>query len=42
MNSSQATVIIVATINLALMILFPPHDSLSLWREPPQQESEQS
>ena len=32
MNSSQTTVVIVAAINLALMLLFPPHDSLSLWR----------
>lgn len=32
MNSSQTTVAIVAAVNLALMLLFPPHDSLSLWR----------
>lgn len=32
MNSSQTTVVIVAAINLALMLLFPPHDSLSIWR----------
>ncbi|OGA49474.1 MAG: hypothetical protein A3G25_07260 [Betaproteobacteria bacterium RIFCSPLOWO2_12_FULL_63_13] len=32
MNSLQRTVAIVAVINLALMLLFPPHDSLSLWR----------
>ena len=32
MNSSQTTVVIVAAINLALMLLFPPHDSLSMWR----------
>ena len=32
MNSAQRTVIILAAINLALMLLFPPHDSLSLWR----------
>ena len=32
MNSSQKTVVIVAAIDLALMLLFPPHDSLSLWR----------
>ena len=32
MNSSQRTIVIVAAINLALMLLFPPHDSLSLWR----------
>ena len=32
MNSSQKTVVIVGAINLALMLLFPPHDSLSLWR----------
>jgi len=32
MNSSQRTIIIVAAINLALMLLFPPHDSLSPWR----------
>jgi len=32
MNSSQKTVVTVAAINLALMLLFPPHDSLSLWR----------
>lgn len=32
MNSPQKTIVIVAAINLALMLLFPPHDSLSLWR----------
>ena len=32
MNPSQATVVVVAAINLALMLLFPPHDSLSIWR----------
>jgi len=32
MNSLQRTVAIVAAINLALMLLFPPQDSLSLWR----------
>ena len=32
MNSSQATVAVVAAFNLALILLFPPHDSLSLWR----------
>lgn len=32
MNSSQKTIVIAAAINLALMLLFPPHDSLSLWR----------
>lgn len=32
MNSSQKTVVIVAAIDLALILLFPPHDSLSLWR----------
>lgn len=32
MNSSQTTIVIVAAISLALMMLFPPHDSLSLWR----------
>ena len=32
MNSSQITLVIVAAINLALLLLFPPHDSLSLWR----------
>lgn len=32
MNSSQKAIAIVAAINLALMMLFPPHDSLSLWR----------
>jgi hypothetical protein len=31
-NSSQVTVVVVAAINLALMLLFPPHDSLSFWR----------
>lgn len=32
MNSLQRTAVIVAAINLALMLLFPPQDSLSLWR----------
>lgn len=32
MNSSQKTIVIVAATNLALMLLFPAHDSLSLWR----------
>lgn len=32
MKFGQRTVVIVAAINLALMLLFPPHDSLSLWR----------
>lgn len=32
MNSSQKTIAIVVAINLALMLLFPPHDSLSPWR----------
>ena len=32
MNSPQKTIVTVAAINLALMLLFPPHDSLSLWR----------
>lgn len=32
MNPSQRTIVAVAAINLVLMFLFPPHDSLSLWR----------
>lgn len=32
MKSSQKTIVIVVAINLALMLLFPPHDSLSPWR----------
>ncbi len=32
MSSSRTTIVTVAAINLALMLLFPPHDSLSLWR----------
>ena len=32
MNSSQTAIVIVAAINLVLMLLFPAHDSLSLWR----------
>jgi len=30
MNFSQNTIVIVAAINLALTVLSPPHDSLSL------------
>ena len=32
MKSSQTTVLIVAAINIAIVLLFPPHDSLSMWR----------
>ena len=32
MNGSQRIIVAVAAVNLVLMFLFPPHDSLSLWR----------
>ena len=32
MNRSQMTLLVIAAANLAVMLLFPPHDSLSLWR----------
>ena len=32
MNRSQAIVVVVAIANLALMLIFPPYDSLAVWR----------